>query len=650
MSGLSASRDVSFMTQRLHCLRLSGKVVLLTQKHFTNGTVLIQKDSIVWTNPETSMTVTEVRPTTGIVLKLAENIDFNPNAIGLNGDSLEAGRVRQSQFGHYNPQSFGIGFFAAIVLASENVVLDLNGFTLSQSVEHNIQQRFFSLIELAPTPFVRGQGPHDFGPLGICAKSVMICNGTIGRSSHHGIHGNDCSDVFIKNVKFEGYEVAAVSLNGARRVCIEDVTLSGNSQAVPVLGSFSAARFLWPYITKIPDEATVQLRSLTYTAKVIRESLHAKMKESFDAIVYKKGDIPHPFKNESGLLDGTSYGIVFNGLGVAVNGFPTDVGANPSRSIFLNRVTVCDTISAPREVLALERESGSPGLPETDPVGSVLRINEVIDSTGHYIGDVLSDAQCLVATYKLQGFDFKNLDATRSSIGEMTLKVAADKTKTFAGRPYVFNGDSMHHAMKGVIAFKLDQCKNLECVDCVSTNTKNLNTIYAHTYASVKYDNFESLSQTAQNAYLLYSQRLGLSNVTSTTFGNLGSESRGLSLSSSQRCSFYNFQVLNVSSILGRSLGVHMQHACEHVSFKKSVVGVVSASTEALEIQLALHPSMRSDGRGFSAPPASCISQIQVLGPVSSKTESSEIIMEGIAPLHTPLRTPKRMRFGNRFC
>ena len=43
---------------------------------------------------------------------------------------------------------------------------------------------------------------------------MHIKNGTLGKSSHHGIHGNNMSNILIENLLIEDFEVAGIALNG----------------------------------------------------------------------------------------------------------------------------------------------------------------------------------------------------------------------------------------------------------------------------------------------------------------------------------------------------------------------------------------------------------------------------------------------------
>jgi hypothetical protein len=144
---------------------------------------------------------------------LGEDIKFFPNSevtLKRNGKSVNfenIGRVLSDQMtdpptygtAYYNPMKYGVGFFAAIAIAGDEITLDLNGFTISQAPEFALLQRFYSNIEIGDQPFVGGQGPAPFGSL-TTGNGVVIRNGSIGVASHHCIHGNGATHVKIQNI------------------------------------------------------------------------------------------------------------------------------------------------------------------------------------------------------------------------------------------------------------------------------------------------------------------------------------------------------------------------------------------------------------------------------------------------------------------
>ena len=132
---------------------------------------------------------TKIISTPGIY-KLCGDITFNPNA-PLPGETPSENAFDPAFDETYTENEFGLGFFAALAIACDDVTLYLNGFTIEQSAGHALMQRFFSVIELASSPFISNAGPAQFvsddGAAYAAANNVNIYGpGTIGRSSHHG--------------------------------------------------------------------------------------------------------------------------------------------------------------------------------------------------------------------------------------------------------------------------------------------------------------------------------------------------------------------------------------------------------------------------------------------------------------------------------
>ena len=343
------------------------KATYLHQSDFDNGTYIISKPG---------------------VYILAEDISFNPHPPGSLGedgvtvlDAYTGGRPFPSQYGDpedgkYDPAAFGIGFFAAIVIQANNVILNLNGHTIEQSEEHALLQRFFAVIELSDQPFVPGQGPSDFGDEITCAENVWITNGIIGRSAHHGIHGNANRNIYITNVDFLDFEVAAVALNGVEGLKIIGSTAM-NREDVPILGSFSSARFISLYIDWLVatgSTTTLTVQGTALTATQIRDDLRNAINNAYEDIITDGlgfiDETEHPdeyalFHNKYGIIDGNSYGYLVNKFGVAVNGFPYQP-ESPSKNIMFRDVHILSQRAFINEIIALKQN----GKPAIDPVGA----------------------------------------------------------------------------------------------------------------------------------------------------------------------------------------------------------------------------------------------------------------------------------------
>ena len=122
--------------------------------------------------------------------QLCEDIVFDPN--GPQPGQVPPDDVYDPVFPSdiYDENAFGLGFFSAIAIATSNVEIDLNGYTIEQSPGHALMQRFFAVIELAGAPFIANAGPAQFvgedDSLRAASNVRIVGPGTIGRSSHHG--------------------------------------------------------------------------------------------------------------------------------------------------------------------------------------------------------------------------------------------------------------------------------------------------------------------------------------------------------------------------------------------------------------------------------------------------------------------------------
>lgn len=131
--------------------------------------------------------------------RLCEDISFKPNF----GDGSNPAEAFQPDYSIYDSKHYGLGFFSAISIITSGVDIHLDGHTLEQSPEHALLQRFYANIELGGSPFIEDAGPADFGEYTSASDVQILGPGKIGRSSHHGIHGNDSKNVLIRDITFE---------------------------------------------------------------------------------------------------------------------------------------------------------------------------------------------------------------------------------------------------------------------------------------------------------------------------------------------------------------------------------------------------------------------------------------------------------------
>jgi len=538
-----------------------NKVVTVAQADFANGTLRVRYPcKILFTE---SIKFNPNRPSMNSdgTLPLARSVDWMPYAGQVNASEYLTGDAANA---------YRLGFFAALTIETKHVIVDLNGFTLSQHPEHALMQRFFASVELADQPFLSNQGPADFGSTVRSANGVLLKNGMMGLSSHHHIHGNSPKNVWIKNVEFKNSEVASISINGGKNVVVEQCEDKGRRQDIPVLGSWSAFRFAILFSSA--------LSSLDQFGELVSPVLDASKgveKRVFDAtIVHNNLDTSGSnsdltiFKNISGLVDGPGYGMVFHPKGVAVGPFQSDIGKSKETcNLRLTNVLIDSVKSSPVEIPSLSSSDGTGN--QVDMVGSVIQyLNTFLDddgiergilnSDGHYVGTPLSNLQFAVAELKEANLSHaskfgtlsidpllvdwkKNTAYTLTTNDERTIATLKDESSTVLGQFNIRNnGDSMHHVMKGVLGLRIDSCSGVVCNNLTVSNVGN----DASTSAGVYGDATEGAhdGQTGMHGY----------------WGNV---TYGIRVSGSEEIELNNTRIKNINSNTGPATGLYVQES-----------------------------------------------------------------------------------------
>eukprot|EP01084_Bolivina_argentea_P259295 437478_1 len=354
-----------------------------------------------------------------------------------------------------------MGFFAAIAVESDDVTIDLNGFTMKMSKEFFIQQRFFMLIELGSKPFLSGQGPANFGSVNVHFPSnIIIKNGILGLNSHHCIHGNNNKNIHIHDVQMIDFEISGIAINGFNKLIIENVDIGPNYQEIPITPRYAHGRLLLERLELIPDKENkfVLIDNKKIWATDIIDTLRDEMDEAF-SFSYNIDDISEHddiydnlFVNNDGLPHGaTLYGMFLNSEGASVFG----LGLSPGHSYnaVLRNINIRQLRSNPMEMVR-SRTKG----PFNDLM-DIMGVMEVDEDTNepYYVGTSYSNAQ----------YAFSHLiDKTEwSLLGHTTVNEKIDKwiwnKKTKFQSNYGCNSDLMIHLTKGIFGLRIDNVINV---------------------------------------------------------------------------------------------------------------------------------------------------------------------------------------------
>jgi len=417
----------------------------LRQNNFTNGTVRITKPGIY-------------------IIK--DDIFFEPNS---GNDFMPTGsQIASGQYPVGTAGAYHLGFFAAITIETTGVILDLNGKTIKQTTLHSLQQRFYANIELASAPFIPAQGPATFStPSNFKAgEKVLIKNGTLGISSHHGIHGNKMKDIILQNLSIENFEVAGIALNGAINSILYNITIKNTCINCRVLSTYSQARFIRTFLQTVPTGTTINGKDIS---GVITD-LNNGLEEAKNAVL--AGNIPsNMFGNnhfDKG-YDGNVYGLVLNVNGVVVNDFITTrpVEAIGNQHIYLQNITIKNIISRPVEIIALNSvpdEGGAyGGGRQVGPIGDILDINPITAENGTYDANLLSDAQMIIGKSEIanSSLHFGTTNITNDIVDWAENYTVLSSVMNIHGYYFVKGGDSMGHIMKGNIGLFISAGENI---------------------------------------------------------------------------------------------------------------------------------------------------------------------------------------------
>ena len=427
----------------------SGAIIKLRQSNFTNGTVRITKP--------------------GIYI-LQENIAFEPNP---NNDFMPTyQQIASGQYPVGTAGAYHLGFFAAITVEANGVILDLNGKTIQQTKLHNLQQRFYANIEMASAPFIPNQGPGDFSNSSnfVAGEKVLIKNGVLALSSHHGIHGNKMKDIILQNLSTKEFEVAGIALNGAINSILDGITIDSTSLDIRVLSTYSQSRFIRSFLKTVKTNYPSTSLNGKSIDTIIAE-LNSGLEEAKNSVM--AGNTPSNMFGNSNFADGYDgnvYGLVLNVNGVVINGFieTRPVSAIGNQEIYLQDITIKNIISRPVEIIALNATPASGGAyagsRQAGPVGDVLEIENIMDTDRTYKENLLANAQLIIGKNNDPKLGTTNIEMPIVNWAENN----TDLSGVMAANNYYFvkGGDSMGHTMKGNIGLFISAGENIRVNGC----------------------------------------------------------------------------------------------------------------------------------------------------------------------------------------
>merc|ERR1719295_1916016 len=429
--------------------------------------------------------------------------------------------------------NFYLGFLAGITVETDDVVIDLNHHTIGMSKALYYQQRFFSVISLKSVAFPLNQGPGFFGFEPKFANNVVIKDGTIGLSSHHGIHGHYNKDVVIENVHIKDFETHGVQMSYFDNLKMENVEIGPSSTVAYLKGEYAYARWTVQALQRIlaaddyndifPITFSGRDESMEFddVIETLRDLMDIAFKSVMEIEEYDEDDEQYQTAHDLFINDdGIPYGAVMYGLFLNLwfaNVFTIHPSNKHANGAYLKNINIHDLQHKTIEYHRLDRlneamyrnQFNSP-LDADSLLGDTIErgYGSILWSEAKYQGSALTDASIILATvtddWEELALTYLTDNFTNWAFGEYKWpKSRANENTPFIG----CNTDRMAHVPKGVMGIRMDGVEQV-VFDGLSISRLEergaLGSELCGEYWDGNFDMFIGKGNTLQNAPYLY--------------------------------------------------------------------------------------------------------------------------------------------------
>lgn len=430
---------------------------------------------------------------------------FGSTTIHLNQQDFDSGTYRIKTGGTYildedikfdpiplleRPDKPGSGWFAAITVeTSDGVIIDLNHKKLEESQHFLDTNTFtvFSNIELDNSPFCG----MFYGTLGtvfngdteyVAANNVTIKNGTLGRSSHWGIHGNNNKNIHAENLCIKDFEVSGIETNSLINASFKKIDISGLEHVINIPPVMVIADVVMQVLKEYSqDPAPVGPQARSYLANL---EAYVASNPKFSTPLYT--------------VPGSMYaGIIMASGFTTLSPFPMTASdceysaevlsnGNTVSNVEFEDIKIRNLLHNPVDVAYIGSTMPTPtplgplmgnmiGLNLIGFLGS-MEWNDAFDQNGNFAPNPLLQGMCFGA---LQLIDTTPILATFlppnfADIANSILN--SDESKFLANVQPMFGRDILSHTMKGTFGMRIDCCESIKIKNCTMDNIRNIGT------------------------------------------------------------------------------------------------------------------------------------------------------------------------------
>ena len=397
---------------------------------------------------------------------LTEDIAFDIPGGDINKYMLSLDKKSEHLYGNH----------AGIIIESDNVILDLAGYSIYQTPRFYAVQRFFNLIQLNNFPFILdpkrpctetssgrrcpvvGPIPHVRIPYFREPQFVIIKNGALGLTSHSGIHGNNNKYIVIDDIQFTDYEVSAITLNNLDNSIIDNIVVHRSLQKVPFNPFWVTVTLAFKTFLKagVAEEEMLLLRNA-----IEQMLLKIKVAYTLDDLLIVAREGIQEFSNEDHkwLSPCGQYGISVTKKGPSIHDFSSGLnneGDKNSRVLYIQNVAIKDMTVNVFEDISIAKN----GKPIQLIAGSVVRTATMDNDYTRLIMNIL-----------------KTIPITeRTAISGLTDEMIDNILSPSLAKPLeLCRGiDNMAHVSKGLVGIRLDSCEHAYLNNVRIHNLRNI--------------------------------------------------------------------------------------------------------------------------------------------------------------------------------
>lgn len=202
------------------------------------------------------------------------------------------------------------GFPYAIRILGKDVRIDLNKKTIKMSASYFRLQPFMSIFDLGQFPFPGARGGYP--AIKKSANNVFIHDGTIGRTSHFGIHGNQNDGLVIRDVKLQHFGVAGIMFNTVKHVSVEHVVVDNAGHKANTKVSYGLILEMYRKVQLFKSKGSACADGNTAIKNYAKAEMDKMLKDEDFLKALKNPGEGHTARSDGADAQGNIYGIYFS--------------------------------------------------------------------------------------------------------------------------------------------------------------------------------------------------------------------------------------------------------------------------------------------------------------------------------------------------